>query len=705
MADFLNIPGNIRQIYLPFSIAGAGQTQVFSFKPDRQGQAVAQIFPFPKTFQQLFNADSGFQYSHGPNGSKKIEYKDFLDQIPSVQIREFVPDARLTQTFKWFSYLKRGFDAATKNVDFNLFQGGDIKSALEDAMKNMSQKMRDITSGSAPLLAEVAAGMTSYYRDKGFSFGADAGFAVLWIPFLLYYRLTTTKTNTIYELPYNMQNPVMKSDGTYGWNQGGNGFSLLDIFGEKSGLGGLISAGFGSTLRVNFMPHFDPSQGTVNSVSIQITIDLINDSDIAACNNFLLCHTLFGNNKWLQYGFVQASASLYDIKLPGANRYFMCSGQFNCTGKGAFRSPSDAVINYIFSHANTKSGSFDDQFREMLGDKADTVYHDMALSQATSDLQIANQQKQKRSVLGRRSFRRDETISPFEQIATRQVNTSMKVSFGNSEITTPGIKTYALNTEYPNGLIAKATEYEQHRSIINDLEKNISNTKSEINDATKRLNNAEKAAKTLSEETKNARDVADKARIDADKMHSEANEMRTEANKLESKGQIQAAEELRRTAAETDLAANTMVENANNAVTEAETAESENKNVIDDVKDEIATLEDEQTEYEVALKNEQSLQNELIEERAKDIEPAVRESLNRQVSSPDEIRDLIKIPDVYHLELTFNSLIPDNFNTYLYGFREANLDMFKNYAVNGVDETGVFEKLAQKLAEAVGAGG
>ena len=65
------------------------------------------------------------------------------------------------------------------------------------------------------------------------------------------------------------------------------------------------------------------------------------------------------------------------------------------------------------------------------------------------------------------------------------------------------------------------------------------------------------------------------------------------------------------------------------------------------------------------------------------------------------IEELIKIPDVYSIELTFTSLIPDNFNNYLYGFRAGNLDPIQNYFNGNVDEIGAFEKLVQQLQDAM----
>ena len=354
-ADFLNIPGDIRQQYMPFTINGPGKKQLFTFKEGVSGN-VALIHPFSRYLQTLIANDSSFQYTHGTKSPKKLDYKDFLEAIPGIQIREFVPDAKLTQTFKWFSYLKKGFDAFLNNID-NEAAGTyeTVKTKLSQAWDALGEKMQGLTSGNAPILAEVADGLTHYYRDRGFNVGPDKGFAVLFIPFLLYYRLTTTHTNNIYEIPYSMKNNILESDGTYGWGDDNTSdFPLIEAIGHKfTGAAAALMPGLGSTIKVNAMPSFNPS-GSARSTEFTISFDLINDSDEAALNNFLMCHTLFGNNRWLQYGFVQTGASLYDVKLPGANRYFMCKGRFVCKGKGGFRTPSDKVIQDIVAHHGAK---------------------------------------------------------------------------------------------------------------------------------------------------------------------------------------------------------------------------------------------------------------------------------------------------------------------------------------------------------------
>lgn len=357
MPDFLNIPSNVRQQYIPFVISPEsrdGKLQIFSFKKNPNYTNSCQIFPFSRHLSKLIEYDSSILYTHGPNKEKrKITYEEILNAIPALQIREYVPDARLTQSFKWLSFFKKGFETGLGNFDIHSLSD-ELKGEYEKVRNSIEIMLRDLTSGSAPLLVKIVGNLyKKYYTDMAFNVGDDAGYAVLFVPFLLYYCLTTTTTNNVYELPYSFNNDIMNSDGTYGWNGGNSSdMSFSNDFFKSVGDNKLVKLIAGNTIKVNLMPGFDPSS-EAKSQTITINIELINDSEEAAVNNFLMCHTLFGNNRWLQYGFVQTGSSLYDIKLPGANRYFMCSGSFSCKGKGVFRTPSDAVIKEILNHTAT----------------------------------------------------------------------------------------------------------------------------------------------------------------------------------------------------------------------------------------------------------------------------------------------------------------------------------------------------------------
>ena len=641
MPDFLYIPGDLRQQYLPFTIAGPGLKQVFSFK-DRTKEglpAFAQVSTFSRWLPQLIENDSSFQYSHGPDGFSKVTLKQFLDEIPSLQIREFVPDAKLTQTFKWFSYFKKGFDAALKNVDGESLSFQQMKAAADEVMNNLAKTIKGLTSGMAELLRNVVGGLASLYEDRGFNVGGDDGYAVLFLPFILYYRLTTTHTNNVYELPYAINSEIMKSDGTYGWTNSRSDFGFLDTALDTASENSLVKMALGNTVRINTMPSFQPT-GETHGETITINVDLINDTDEAAAANFLMCHTLFGNNRWLQYGFVQAGASLYDVKLPGANRYMMCAGQFSCKAKGAFRSPSDNVLNAILSGCKTESNkmktfgdvvSNNDSLKQALirQKTVEYVIEDYNNQQKSSSPSSLNSQPSGDQPSGSKMSMRDKNDSVDEDQAMGKEMLRRMEDDGRRTASENGFG----NSQQP----VSPSAVKQQTGLTTEREQAIYFSQAPAKIPTKEAISEYKNA--------NVELTAAQARynaIESDPNHS--------------------AEELANAKADLDAA----------------------KRRFDTA------------EYGVApfFKNANSQAN-----------SDIKNMISRKVSSPSDIKDLIKIPDVYSLTLTFTSLLPDNFNNYLYGFRGENLDPIENYVKGNLNETGVFEQLVQQLQAVIGGGG
>lgn len=669
MPDFLNIPGNIRQQYMPFTIKGSDDMQLFTFKEkmrkhtDKGGVAI--IHPFSKHLGTLIQNDSSISYTHGPDGNKKVTYEQFLDEIPSLQIREFVPDAKLTQTFKWFSYLKKGFDNAMKSLDTEAAGGWqNVKEKLELALKDLSTAMKELTSGNAERLAKVVSGLTGFYQDRGFNVGDDDGLAVLWLPFILYYRLTTTRTNNIYEFPTSMQNNIFESDGTYGWgDDNGTDFPLLDVLGDKArSLVGLASSGLASTIRVNAMPAFSPT-GSAAATSFDVHIDLINDSEEAAINNFLFCHTLFGNNRWLQYGFVQTGASLYDVKFPGANRFFMCKGKFVCKGKGAFRTPSQNVIEAIVGHAHP-SNTVKEAWKKTKDINGKSVADNLGESEARMQIEKAAGLMNSTSKKAKRSI-----ISESQMFLNSAANAVTKMS---------SVKTRQLN----NGSIVYSTGFvvSENGSVSNigKAAEYLNQNKEAIDTANNEIKSAEVARDQTIVKKREVTNALEKLENGSDKEKEAAGEI------LKSYGYIN-----------DDGTPNTYMAKGwiEDGGFDMDIGDYNSK--ITAAQERIANIRN--------FGEEDSEARQQFQELAQlNTEQALAEA-SETIKAKDSVwRDLIKIPDVYSLTLTFSSLIPDNFNNYLYGWRAANLDPIDNYFRGNVNELGAMEELVNQLITAVG---
>ena len=689
MPDFLSIPGNIRQQYMPFTVSGNGKTQLFSFKPLRKADRVAIIHPFSRWTESMIANDSGIKYTHAPGGSEKIEYNEFLDLIPSIQIREYVPDAKLTQMFKWFSYLKKGFDAGLRNIDNISFSASEVGNEVKKIMGKISKTMKELTSGDAKLLANVVAGLAHYYQDKGFNLGSDDGFAVLFLPFILYYRLTTTHTNNIYELPYSMENDIFQSDGTYGWGSstgGADDFGLMKAGKaiSDSPIGKLAQSIMGNSIKVNVMPSFQPD-GEAKGDTINISFDLINDSAEAAINNFLFCHTLFGNNKWLQYGFVQAGSSVYDVKLPGANRYFMCSGEFKCKGKGVFRTPCETICQGLVNH-NHATKTF---AKDVINKPGSMLKQQMIDSQSRN---LAEKYIQERE---ERSFRKRSIWNNVDNQITARFEFQLMTNSSSVDTSIPAgpRQDYIVGNRVLSNPIDVTNAYQSY----NDTKQTYLTLESKKEDL-------ENQVKLNNEKIEMAETEYEVANVNLSAAQKNRNEALFELDERRRAYELDPSYENGRLLDEARERASLMQDEFNqksqifdNAKEELDKTKEDGKRLeenIESTNDEMAKAEEQMNDYKeklaIAMKSDATA---LIESKF---------SVEASKVDSTYVKDLIKIPDVYSITLTFHSLIPDNFNNYLYGFRAGNLDPIKDYFNGDVDEIGAFEKLVDQLQKAMG---
>ena len=182
---------------------------------------------------------------------------------------------------------------------------------------------------------------------------------------MMYYRLQSCTTLNVYELPSTGQD-MYSSDGNSGWKDAS--MALKDLTGggndNNGGMMGkvlnmVMGGGFTDLInraKINYMPKWDPSgDGTLESVTV--TFDLFNDTSEAALKNFIFINTIIPNNLWMQYGMLKHSPCLYDVKIDGLKRMFLCSGQFKVKAGGLMRTPPwEWLFDLCFMHANDGLG-------------------------------------------------------------------------------------------------------------------------------------------------------------------------------------------------------------------------------------------------------------------------------------------------------------------------------------------------------------
>ena len=403
-SEFLNIPGNIKQLYLPFvldpsnpalsipikyensangadhlAVETSGWTQYFSFSPHKieaSGEACSidgttyddiknggllHIAPYSLYHKEFLAVNDDISYSllYNQHLNDSLKISDILDSIPSIEIREYLQDAKLNMVFDLFQPFGNGMsDGLTSgendrnNGEYNPFKNlSEFGKKVWNFIKAITSNFGEIMTASAsPYMTSIDSEFDTLLDDNSTSS------YVMKFPYMLYYRLMSTTTTNIYNIPYN---------GSVLYESQGGGFS-------KGGLGGLTADGksifgqfvnwFGKNIRINTTPTWDGPQDVPTKVDIDFS--LYNDSLDGALKNFIFVNTIVPNNKWIQYHCFQHAPCLYDIKINGINRLFMCQGEFKVESKGTLRRPSDLFLEILSGKfTNDKFGMLSDDLK------------------------------------------------------------------------------------------------------------------------------------------------------------------------------------------------------------------------------------------------------------------------------------------------------------------------------------------------------
>ena len=385
-SEFLDIPGNIKQMYLPFVLnpknglhnakityadAGANadrqasgldnaSTQFFSYCKMQKGN-IGTIHIAPQSvYDTALDANKDISYELLYSGQnqyvqRRITIQTLLDSIPSIQIREYLQDAKLNMVFDLFQQFGNGWTDGTTSGEKAKEENENSKQPLSAVLSGIGLRVwnfiKAVTKDFDKIMLDAASNqiknITTFYINSEDNSSIRTK-SVLNFPYMLYYRLMSTTTTNIYEVPYNGQ--IM-------YESQGGGFS-------KGGLGGLTTDGksifgqfvnwFGKNIRINTTPTWDGPQDTPTKVEIDFS--LYNDTIDAAIMNFIFVNTIVPNNKWIQYGIFQHAPCLYDVKINGINRLFMCQGDFKVESKGVLRKPSLILIKELVKeHLNPRS--------------------------------------------------------------------------------------------------------------------------------------------------------------------------------------------------------------------------------------------------------------------------------------------------------------------------------------------------------------
>ena len=412
------LPGNIKQKLVPFVLnPGKPNTvvtakgnkelenaypQVFTYKATEYGKEFpqAQLSFMPKAFNDVVKRDISYKLLYNDSNianyksnADKLTYKTIFDNIPGVQIREFLPDTKLDQLITAIGSLLDQIGKMFGNKTLTDI-GAEFVKSLEsvtskigsmdiNAFKNFGSYLVDYLLNTDISKDLSATGVTSTFTDDLFS-GTTNKFKdaysnadniqqlntmALKIPYMLYYGLQSTTTTNIYEVPFvNEPKLLYTSTGSAGWGDSA-GFIANILDGAKNMLGSILP-----NIGISMSPWWNSSsgQGTFED-EVVVNFDLYNDSKDQAMINFIFVNTIIPNNKWLQYGLIQHSPCLYDVKVEGIKRMYACTGDFKVTYSGVLRKVTKQFIkDLILKHLNASFASAEEEM-QLEGDKTITV--------------------------------------------------------------------------------------------------------------------------------------------------------------------------------------------------------------------------------------------------------------------------------------------------------------------------------------------
>ena len=293
-----------------------------------------------------------------------------IDQFANLLSELFSTTKGLTQEFKLSDILGMG-DSAAKDRWIEMFKDlfkalfnfciGNGKFAkgpslfLDDNGKSRLTQFIDGAANACSTVGSIIKNNLDSTLPDGF---LDA--YIMEFPYILYYRLLSSTTLNIYELPY-LGDDLYSTDGEKGWD--GNVFLLNKFTGGDGMMGKVLNlvvktGDLINRAKINYQPQWDaPDNGTPDEVTVKF--NLFNDTDEAALKNFIFVNTIVPNNLWMQYGMFKHSPCVYDVKIEGLKRLFLCNGSFRVKNIGLLRTPPMSwIFDLCFKHANNSKKSF-----------------------------------------------------------------------------------------------------------------------------------------------------------------------------------------------------------------------------------------------------------------------------------------------------------------------------------------------------------
>lgn len=268
----------------------------------------------------------------------KVNLISILNHIPAIQIREYTQDTRVDFILDMAKIFIEGIQDGEKAA-------GEIK-LTSDQTKNIAHLMiHDVRNPKSKLWSDVIKAFEKSITidTKDYLASVDDKKILIDLAYTLYYRILSTTTTNRYVLPFN-SNEIQKGNGDIGWEQ--------NIFeGNILSKAGFIGDFLSKSINLTTTPIWQGMKGS-EGYTLDFSVNLFNDSVDSALMNYIFINTIIPQNLPTNYLVFQQPPSVYDLKIEGFNRLFMCSGKFTCNYKGVLRVPSQQFIDKLSGHVN-----------------------------------------------------------------------------------------------------------------------------------------------------------------------------------------------------------------------------------------------------------------------------------------------------------------------------------------------------------------
>lgn len=237
------------------------------------------------TFKDTFNLnilpryDFGMDYIHDistrDTSATKSAIDELLENIPSIKIREYTQDLKVTQCLNLIEYGIQGFKDA-----------GEVVKGMASSAAFTRTIIDEFTN------SEVYAkmfGVDTIGGNLPYPKGTDG--EMLTLAYNLYYHIMGHTTTNKYELPF-ISKFLYETNGMDGWPSGPeSGFGGTTNYSIVGKLLNLI----GSNYKIVTEPIWKPVANS-NGTNIELTVHLFNDTIYSAVWNYLFVNTITSHN-------------------------------------------------------------------------------------------------------------------------------------------------------------------------------------------------------------------------------------------------------------------------------------------------------------------------------------------------------------------------------------------------------------------------